>query len=389
MNLSDYKLLKLLTIIFLFSHQFAISQTKGIIIDLETNKPIPFVSIYTKSEKNVNGVSSNSHGLFEVNFPFKMIYFKHINYGEISLSKEDLKDTVFLYPNKNTLSEVVVASGQKPWITKLLQDVIKQKGKNYNPENTYFKYDYKTYSLSDSSGYAFKSNGNLSIPNVFNKEYSQIDPKVGVIKYKDNTAGCDFSNLQKMLYEDKFIQEFTKRFLKSYYFRKSTENEELDKNLITFYFKSKKYDDDRGSITIDSINKAIVEYRRISGTEFNVKSKTNFVFRNFASNALGFDYKEMQSEIYVKYIKNNNFYCLSESNIKGYISSVRRKKGKDELYFSSTESQLKLQPIEYQKGNQWITLPKPFYIGIETKKDRLAYEALQKIIKKYEDFDLK
>ena len=103
---------------------------------------------------------------------------------------------------------------------------------------------------------------------------------------------------------------------------------------------------------------------------------------------MGFDYKDMQSEIYVKYVKNMNYYQLSESKIKSYVSSIHKKKKKENKYFSSTEANIFLKPTNKPKDINWITLPKPFYIGIETKKDRLAYDALQKIPKKYLDFTL-
>ena len=388
MDLSKYILLKVLTVILLFSQYQTIAQTKAIIIDAETKIPIPFVNIYTKNGAEIIGTSSNNEGIFVVNFTFNELIFKHINYNDIRINKTELKDTVYLHSKANILNEVIIKGTQKTWITKLLKDVVKEKQKNYARDSTYYNYEYKTYSLSDSTGYAFKSNGNLLIPNIFgNKKYA-VRPEIGIIRYKDNTAGCDFSNLQKILYDDKFIKEFDNHFIKNYTFQKNSENENLGENIVIINFKSKKYNDDSGSITLDTISKAILEYHRISGTNYNVNTKTNFVYRNFASKVLGSKYKELYSEISVKYTKNNNYYQLSESKLKAYESFLRKKKGKETIQFSSVESELKLKPIQNLKKIQWIMLPTPLRIGIETKNDRLSQQALQKIPKKHTDFSL-
>ena len=70
------------------------------------------------------------------------------------------------------------------------------------------------------------------------------------------------------------------------------------------------------------------------------------------------------------------------------MSQASKKKGKETIQFSSVESELKLKPIQNLKKIQWIMLPTPLRIGIETKKDRLSQQALQKIPKKHTDFSL-
>lgn len=388
MTLSKLKLIKTLTIIHLFYLLPFNAQIQGGIFDYDTKKPIPYVSIYTQDDNlEIFGTTTNNNGTFIIDFSFNEISFKHINYKYKNVKKEELKDSIFLYPNTNLLDEVVISGKQASWIIELLNEVVKQKEKNYASKDICFQYKYETYSLSDTSGYAFNSRGDLLIPDGLKNDKCDIAPKIGVIKYKDKTAGCDFRNLQKIIYENNFIKNFNKKFIKNYSFQEESINNN-NNNIVTLSFKSEKYKDDRGFITIDTVDKAIIEYRRISGTEFNVKNRTNAIYRNFAKSAMGFDYKDMQSETYVKYVKNMNYYQLSESKIKSYVSSIHKKKKKENKYFSSTEANIFLKPTNKPKDINWITLPKPFYIGIETKKDRLAYDALQKIPKKYSDFSL-
>lgn len=386
MTLSKLKLIKILTIIHLFYQLPFNAQIQGVVLDYDTKKPIPFINIYTRaSNSEIFGTTTNSDGSFIIDFSFNELSFKHINYKYKNVKKEELKDSVFLYPNTNLLDEVVISGKQASWITELLYEVVKHKEKNYASKEIYFQYKYETYSLSDTTGYAFSSIGNMLIQDGLKNDECAVAPKIGIIKYKDNTAGCDFRNLQKIIYENSFIKNFNKKFIKNYSFQKESIN---DNNIITLSFKSEKYKDDRGFITIDTVDKAIIECRRISGTEFNVKNRTNAIYRNFAKSAMGFDYKDMQSEIYVKYVKNKEYYQLSESKIKSYISSIHKKKKREYTYFSATEAQIYLQPTDKPKNVSWITLPKPFYIGIEKKKDRLAYDALQKIPKKHIQFTL-
>lgn len=374
-------------LLLLQSQQPLMSQNKAVVVDNTTKKAIPYVSIYTQKGKEIIGSSSDGSGNFIINFSFDELYFKHINYEEARVGKEDITDSVFLYPKTNMLSEVVVSGGQQKWIRELLLEVARSRKGNYNPGEQSFRYDYETRSLSQSSGYAFSSEGHVKIPNLLWDEKSSIAPEIAIIKYKDTTAGCDFSHLQKILYDHNLIQEFSKSFIKDYTFNLKSDTE--DKDLVTFYFESKKYEDDRGYITIDSVSKAIVEYHRISGTDFNLKAGTSYLNRTFASKALGYNYRDLRSEIFVKYQESNGYYQLSETVLRGNVSLAKEHKdGREEVNTSSTESRLRLKPVEIPADMQWIILPKPFYIGIETREARLAYEALQNTPKKYEEFSI-
>ena len=126
----------------------------------------------------------------------------HINYGKVEIKKENVQDTIFLIPTSVLLNEVVVNKRQPKWINAVLSRVIKGKGKNYQTLEKTFSYKYETYTLTDSNGYEFKSKGNIEFPKMKKDVQFKIDAQSNTIKYKNKTAGVDFSNLRRMLYDD-------------------------------------------------------------------------------------------------------------------------------------------------------------------------------------------
>ncbi len=366
--------------------QPVISQIHAVVADSETKKGIPFVNIYSQYGQQVAGTSSDENGFFHLGFAFEQLSFTHLNYAAISLTKDEIKDTVFLQPIRLILSEVVVTADDKAWIKKLLLEVVDNKRRNYGSDTGAFRYDYKTRSLSDSSGYGFQSRGYLLTPGVFkNKEYL-LAPVEGTIKYKDQSAGCDFSGLQKVLYHHDLIHQLDKSTIKNYNFQQVTGDNE-NRHIVTLYFESRKWDD-RGYMAIDSTSKAIVEYRRFSGTEFNLKQQTSLLYRSFASQAMGYKYENLSSETHMTYAKAGRYYHCSDAVLRTALVLSRVNGRQTKTATRSTESQLTLTLAEKPANMQWILLPKPFYIGIEKREDRLAHEALQNIPKKYTDFEI-
>ena len=76
-----------------FTGQRITAQTSGVLVDVETRQPVPYVNIYSKSNNSVLGTVSNEKGVFFVNFTFKTLLFSHINYELLEVS--DIKDTVY------------------------------------------------------------------------------------------------------------------------------------------------------------------------------------------------------------------------------------------------------------------------------------------------------
>ena len=86
------------------------SQTKGVVVDITTRQPIPYVSIYTKNTESVLGSMSNEQGQFSINFSFNTLFLSHINYEKIEIKKENVRDTIYLTPASILLNEVVVSN---------------------------------------------------------------------------------------------------------------------------------------------------------------------------------------------------------------------------------------------------------------------------------------
>ena len=383
-ELVKYKQAALILLLITMTQQMLMAQTKAVIVDKSTREPISFVSIYAKNGKSILGTVSDEFGKFEIKFPFHSLFFSHINYSKIEINKDKINDTIYLTPITILLNEVVITNKQPQWIKKILYDVVKQKNKNYQNTTQKMSYNYNTYTLADSSGYAFQSKGFLEVPLSSKNENFRIVAADNMVQFKDRTAGPDFMNLRRMLYDD-FIKKFDHKFINKCTFKENHLFENKDLNLVQLIFKSENHKDDNGYMIIDTLNKVIVEFERKSGTEFNVKNQTSILYRNYAALA-GFHYNEWQTLIRIKYSKMNGSYQLSDCKYKFYMKSTNKRNKINQTYFSSTESQLKLVKTERSLKGNWIILPKPLYIGIVTKQSRLSEAALQKVSLKFEDF---
>lgn len=365
--------------------QLLMSQTKGIIVDKETRKPIEFVSIYTKDGDKIFGAMSNERGEFNVNFSFQTLFFSHINYEKIEIVKSDLGDTVYLVPTNIVLNEVVVSNKQPQWLDRVLLKTVEQKTKKYQTSEKALSYTYETYTLTDSNGYAFKSKGNIVIPQLKKNPQFQIDAQRNTIKYKDKTAGVDFSNLRRMLYDD-FMSNFDIKFIKENNFSHNRSFENKNTNIIQLVFTSKKFPDDEGYIVIDTLNNVVIEAEKNSGTDFNIKTQTSSILRNVAA-ARGFHYNIWITKSNTKYIKIGQSYYISECKYKFYMKTSTKNKKVDAKYFTSIESKLYLDNKINSESKELKVIPKPYYlIAIMSKQMRLEEEALNKVPVSFEKF---
>lgn len=373
----------LTTYLSLFLLQNTYAQMTGIIVDNETQQAIPYVNIFTKIDNQVFGTVSDQNGKFSVNFNFKTLFLSHINYEQIEILS--LKDTVFLKPKNEILNEVVVMNKQPEWISKSLKKILDNKSKNYQLKDKQFSYNYKTYTLNDSNGYAFASNGNLIVPQL-KKNVFEIFAKNNVIRYKDKTAGVDFSNLQRMLYHN-FINILEKSFITQNKFNQDFSYQSKNKNLVKLYFSSNKSADDGGSLVIDTLNNLIFEIERNSGTDFNLKTQTTGLLRNAAKNTLGFSYNTWITKTYTKYEKFGDSYYISECRYKLYMKTATKNKKIDSEYFTSIESELYLNAVNSNENNSFIVIPEPYYLlPIMTKKRRTEEEKLKNVKVTFENF---
>lgn len=385
MKSSKHKIILMAQILLIVSMQSMMSQTKGVVVDITTRQPIPYVSIYTKNTESVLGSMSNEQGQFSINFSFNTLFLSHINYEKIEIKKEYVRDTIYLTPASILLNEVVVNNRQPQWINSVLSRVIKDKEKNYQTLEKTLSYKYETYTLIDSNGYAFKSKGNIEFPKMKKNAQFKIDAQSNTIKYKDKTAGVDFSNFRRMLYND-FISGFDNKFIKEYNFRQNSSFINEDKNIIQLVFTSKKYQDDEGYIVLDTLKNVIIEAEKNSGTEFNIKTQTTAILRNAAASR-GFNYDTWITKSNTKYTKIGQSYYISECKYKFYMKSTTKNKKVDTKYFTSIESKLFISNKIEKASTVFKVIPKPYYlIAIMSKQMRLEEEALNKVPVSFEGF---
>ena len=164
MKSTKQKTILLSSMFLIVTGQLLLAHTKGILVDKESRQPIPYVSIYTTNGNKTFGTMSDEKGEFSIDFPFQTLFFVHMNYEKSEIKKSDLSDTIHLMPTTVMLDEVVVSNSEPAWIKRVLNRIAEQKSQHYQTIEKTLAYKYETYTLTDSNGYAFKSNGNLLLP---------------------------------------------------------------------------------------------------------------------------------------------------------------------------------------------------------------------------------
>jgi len=361
------------------------SQSHGVVADKQTRLPIAYANIYSQKDNNTLGTISNEKGYFSVEFPFQTIFFSHINYEKSEVLKANLKDTVFLTPNTVLLSEIVVKNKDPRWINRILHEVAKQKVKNYQTNQKQFAYSYESSTLTDSTGYAFASNGILQVPVKTDKGKYFVDARHNVIKYKDKTAGVDFTNLKTMLYVD-FISYFDRKFIRNNLFTQNDLYKTSDRHMVQIMFHEKNQDGSKGYMIVDTLNKVIVETEHNMDTEYNLKNNTTLFFKVFAPR-LGMKYNLWATMNHAIYSKWGDGYYLSESTYKFCKQESVKNKKREAHSFTSSESKLHIQNQGATQNPKLIPLLKPYYlITIMTKQMQKEENELNKVPVQFEKF---
>ncbi|MBQ6211162.1 MAG: hypothetical protein IJK42_15555 [Prevotella sp.] len=82
------------------------AQRRVLLLDSDTNMPIPGVSVSTDEGESV---TSDGKGFATLSMPFDTVRFSHLKYSSEMLKKEEVRDTVFLIPTVHMLPEVTVS----------------------------------------------------------------------------------------------------------------------------------------------------------------------------------------------------------------------------------------------------------------------------------------
>lgn len=366
--------------------QAASAQTKGVIMDKETHKGIPFACISAKNGSSVQGGMSDENGRFEINFEFKTLVFSHVYYQKLELEKKDLEGIVYLSPKDIILPEIVITNEQPQWIKRILMEVIKNKAANYQNAEEQFEYEYETSTLSDSSGYSFQSKGDVRIPSMSKNDLAHIRAKDNTIRYKDNKAKANFWEFREIVYDD-FIKNLSKDFLSSYRIVQNTSFKTEDANLVQLQFSSKKYKDEDGFLVVDTTRKVILELEHRMGKDFNLKTKTPTMLRLLSESFFSLKYHHWNMQIHARYIQHSNYYILSSAQFKSYMKRSSTFKKKTYTYFGSNEAELRLKKKDKTQEKDWTLLPKHWYMAkFYTKQMQKEDQALENVPAKHESY---
>ena len=376
------KKLFLLTILNVWLCGNIAAQKTCVLFDKTNNVPVAFANVFKSEDKTIVGTVSDENGVVSVDFDFKLLNITHINYENVVI-EHNLSDTVFLIPKNGLLNEVVVRSGEPIWIRPLLKRFIREKKKHYNQETNHFDYSYISRNVSDSSGYWFESDGKVKIEND-SKMVCRINPTIGVIHYKDSTAGCDFSNMKRMLYND-FVALLDDKFLKRHSFLENDAFVSSDNNIVQLIFKSTKYDDgDKGIITLDTARCLILSVKRETGLDYNLNTNTDGITRSSIRLATGYRYTRWFVSSETFYESDGDNVYPSEYRYKMLICSESDKKKYKGTRFESVESKISLQKTQETSDENYIELPRIWYMKIIVSKQETLNEAkLQAIPKKH------
>lgn len=359
------------------------AQKTCVVFDRTNHVPIAYANIYKSEDKTIVGTVSDGNGAFYVDFEYKQLNITHINYESAIISGQ-LNDTVFLVPKSGLLNEIVVRSGEPAWIRPFIKRFIRDNKKKYIPEVNHFDYEYVSRNVSDSSGYWFESDGKVRVHNDNKNLIYHINPNLGIIHYKDSTAGCDFSNMKRMLYND-FVDLLDNKFLKEHTFMENDAFVTSDKNIVQLLYKSTKYGDgDKGLITVDTAQCLILSVKRETELDYNLNTNTDGATRTSIKLATGYRYIQWFVSIETFYeMDGGNLFPL-EYRYKMLICSESDKKKYKGTRFESVESSIRLSKSQDTKADNYIELQRPWYMKmIVTKAERLNEEKLQAIPKKY------
>ncbi len=365
-------------IILAFFTQNAMAQLKTVIYDKVHHIPVSYVNVFRAEKGSFKGTTSDENGNVSIDFDFRQLNVSHVNYQPITLL--ELPDTIFLMPKENILKEVVIKDMEPQWIRPLLSRFVGESKSYYRSKSEYLNYTYLTRNVSDSNGYWFENTGAIRFPSLAENRSFQIKPSKGYIHYKDNSAGCDFTNMKRMLYHD-FVEELDEKFIKKHSFRINDSFQSDNKDIVQLYFKSIEYGrGDKGYINIDTAKCIIHSVIRETELPYNVDNNTNSFTRSTVNIVTGWKYSEWYVKQEIVYHLYGDSYYPSSCRYKAYISAESKKGKYAGSKFDSFESEISFSQCDRQDSSGFIELQEPWYMKIiVSKKERLAEEQLQKI----------
>ena len=338
-------------------------QAHFVVVDSLSRRVIPFANVFTADNGLFLGTTSdgNGNGNVTVNFSFNQLTISHIDYEQVVIYVPS--DSVRLLPKNYILSEVTVKDDEPLWVRHLLNRIVEVKSKLSRESIVDRHYHYMSRNVSDSSGYWFENSGVLRFP-VSSKDCIRIRPSAGYIHYKDKSAGCDFTNLKRMLYHD-FIQEFDSDFLRKHTFRHNEDYHAVNNSIIQIYFKSNKYgSQDKGYMVVDTVSNSILSVVRDTDFDYNIDNNTNSFTRATVSAATGWKYTEWKVRQEAEYQIINGAYFLVSCKYKAYLQSESDRAKYHGKKFDSFEAEVLFDDSDGSEESGFTDLLRPWYVKI-------------------------
>ena len=352
------------------------AQHRLVVADKDTHEPIAQASIYTKENGKFHSAISNDDGVAVVNFDFRRLTFSHLNYERRVLTS--LSDTVFLSPRYRETAEVVVRNIEPKWIREKLRQVVKTKRKVYFSQPRVLSYDYQTQSIDRHSYYSYQSKGLMQMKSLDHDHYS-LSQAEGRIVSVDSTLLTDVANLRRMLYED-FVDELDGGFISSHRFGQNGEFESANKNELELVFRSKKHNDDRGRIVIDTARCVIRSAYRITGTSTNKRERMSAVLLSLARIMSGYRIDKWNRTYHVSYVElpdgtmypgEVSYKCYIEGYDKEEDPVINEYDQQSGGGFPNMEASLRLTATPSLPDSiAWVELPGSWYLRLSSDKER-------------------
>lgn len=113
------------------------AQWSGVIVNMETGVPIRDVHIFTNYNKMV---TTDYRGRYTLEEPFTSVTITHGKFLQLSLKREELRDTIALLPSADSIGEVVIW-GEMPRIG-VKEKEISEDAKYYYTPSSGFSFDF-------------------------------------------------------------------------------------------------------------------------------------------------------------------------------------------------------------------------------------------------------
>lgn len=402
--------MKNIVLLFILIPVLAFSQTQiqGIILDANTNNPLPFASISTNTK---DGTLSDLDGKFFLKSfkTFNQLTISYVGYKAIELpvTKNDKFINVKLFPAVENLNEIFITSTENPAL-QIIRNTIASKSKN-NIEKSLNSFKFNTYNKILVTANPDSINGkldsifiikkgekkfdkidstNFKFKKEIEKQHLYISEKISEFKFekgkktKEIILASRMAGLKQPIYElfavtfqdfsfynefytiagTKYTNPIANNAIKNYSYKilDTVKNEHGFSYIIYFKpLKKKEVLGIEGVLYIDTTNfaitKAIAELKGI----VNVKATQNYIYLNELNN-----WFPANKNIELKKGDNKESIALfggavkfTNNEVNDSIVNTSKNKPEDVIYFRSTSENSNIQvntPIEVVRASSTI-----------------------------------